>query len=165
MAAQQTAKTPPPPRRTGEYTTFALGGEEYAVGIRNVQEIIGMRPITRLPRVPAFIRGVLNLRGAVIPIVDLALRLGCDGGCGAKRAVILVVEARGRVMGLIVDRVTDVLALRQEDLQTPAGRRGDQGHFVTGVAEVGERLLAVLDVEELLSPETLEAAPAAQQAA
>src|SRR6059058_3730464 len=106
--------------RGGKYLTFFLGEEEYGVEILKVQEIIGMQPITRVPRTPSFIRGVINLRGKVIPIMDLRERFAMDAD--AVAGCIIVVEVAGPTghvlpMGIVVDRVSEVAAVAPEDVE------------------------------------------------
>ena len=112
-------------RREGKYLTFSLAGEEYGIGILKVREIIGMMPITPVPETPQFVKGVINLRGKVIPVIDLRLRFGLTEIDYTERTCIIVVEIQGEAaalpMGIVVDAVSEVLNIRGEDIEdTPA---------------------------------------------
>lgn len=111
--------------REGKYLTFSLAGEEYGIGILKVKEIIGMMPITTVPRTPPFVKGVINLRGKVIPVVDLRLKFGMEEMAYAERTCIIVVEIRGEggsvLIGIVVDSVSEVLNIKGGDIEeTPA---------------------------------------------
>jgi purine-binding chemotaxis protein CheW len=134
----------------GEYLTFRLGNEEYGIDILKVQEIRSYEQPTRIANVPEFIKGVVNLRGVIVPIVDLRLKLGCAAEM-TPFTVVIVLNVRGRVVGAVVDSVSDVLELRGEALR-PApqiGTRIDAG-FITGIGSVGERMLILMDIEALM---------------
>jgi purine-binding chemotaxis protein CheW len=135
----------------GQYLTFLLGKEEYAAEILKVQEIRGLTPITTIPNAPPFIRGVMNLRGTVIPVIDLRLRFGVGRAEYDRYSVIVVVRVGDRVTGLLVDSVTDVLDVAKDQIEPPP----DLGVAVdlsclTGVAKTGDRLVILLDIERVL---------------
>ena len=142
-AAQSTA---------AEFLTFRLGAEEYGIDILRVQEIRSYEEPTRIANAPSFIKGVVNLRGVIVPVVDLRIKLNCDKVEYNSFTVVIVLNVRGRVVGAVVDSVSDVLELSQE-LIKPAPEMNttvDTG-FITGIASVGERMLILMDIEALMS--------------
>ena len=110
--------------RSGEYLTFRLGGEEYGIDILRVQEIRSYEPPTRIANAPSFIKGVVNLRGVIVPIIDLRVKLGCETIEYNAFTVVVVLNVKGRVVGAVVDSVSDVLALTGNPWNNPAGRAG-----------------------------------------
>ncbi len=138
--------------RAGEYLTFRLGGEEYGVDIQKVQEIRSYEPPTRIPHAPSHIKGVVNLRGVIVPIVDLRTRLGCDSVDYTSFTVVIVLAVAGRVVGTVVDSVSDVLDLPEAEIKAPPGLPGEGGRdFITGIATAGERMLMLVDMDTLLA--------------
>ena len=138
--------------RAGEYLTFRLGAEEYGVDIQKVQEIRSYEPPTRIPHAPSHIKGVVNLRGVIVPIVDLRTKLGCDSVDYTSFTVVIVLAVAGRVVGTVVDSVSDVLDLPEGEIKAPPGLPGDGGRdFITGIATAGERMLMLVDMETLLA--------------
>ena len=140
----------------GQYLTFMLGKEEYAAEILKVQEIKGHTPITSIPNAPPFIRGVINLRGTVIPVIDLRLRFGVGSGEYDRLSVIGVAKVGDRVTGLVVDAVSDVLDVTADQIEPPP----DLGVAVdlsclTGVAKAGDRLVILLNIERVLADAVL----------
>ena len=134
-----------------EYLTFRLDVEEYAIDILKVQEIKGYSAITTIPNAPPHIKGVMNLRGTVIPVVGLRERFGLETLPYDKFTVIVIVKVGARVIGMIVDAVSDVLRLGRENIDPPPqlGANVDMS-FVTGMAKVSERLVLVLEVDSLV---------------
>ena len=115
--------------REGKYLTFSLAEEEYGIGILKVKEIIGMMPITTVPRTPIFVKGVINLRGKVIPVVDLRLKFGMEESAYNERTCIIVVETKGKgvsvLIGIVVDAVSEVLNIKGNDIEdTPRSGPG-----------------------------------------
>ncbi len=138
--------------RAGEYLTFRLGAEEYGVDIQKVQEIRSYEPPTRVPHAPGHIKGVVNLRGVIVPIVDLRTRLGCDSADYTSFTVVIVLAVAGRVVGAVVDSVSDVLDLPADEIKPPPGLPGEGGRdFITGIAASGERMLMLVDMDTLLA--------------
>lgn len=135
----------------GQYLTFKLADEQYGVEILSVQEIKGYSTVTPLPNVDPYVRGVMNLRGTIIPVVDLRRRLGLPEGKLDRFTVIIVLKVGAKVLGLIVDAVSDVLNLAESEIQAPPeiGKRPDAG-FVRGIAKNGDRLVMLLDVEKTI---------------
>jgi purine-binding chemotaxis protein CheW len=137
-----------------EYLSFRLGREEYGIDILKVQEIRGYENPTRIANAPAFIKGVVNLRGVVVPIVDMRMRFGCETIEYNDFTVTVILHVKDRIIGMVVDAVSDVMALPAEAVK-PAPEMGsaiDAG-YITGLGQVGERMLILLDIESLiLSP-------------
>ena len=144
----------------GKYLTFKLDVEEFGLEILKVQEIIKMMDITRVPRTPAFVRGVINLRGKVIPVVDLRLKFEMDRREGTDKTCIIVVTVRrgggSVVMGIIVDEVSEVLDVAGGSIE-PAPEFGGavDTSFILGMGKVGDRVVTLLDVDKVLSSSDL----------
>jgi len=142
-----------------QHLTFQLGAEEYGIEILKVQEIRGYAGVTPIPNTPAYILGVMNLRGTVIPVVDLRTRFAMPNQEYNKFTVIVVVTVRDKVIGLVVDAVSDVLdVLPSQVRERPdMGARTDM-RFIGGMATVGEKLVVLLDIERLLGEDDLQSA-------
>ncbi len=135
-----------------EYLTFRLGDEEYGIDILKVQEIRGYEAPTRIAQAPAFIKGVTNLRGTIVPIVDLRLKLGCELAQYTASTVVVVLNLRSRIVGIVVDSVSDVMALPQDSLRpAPEVEGAIDRDAVLGLGVLGERMLILLDIEKLMS--------------
>jgi len=141
----------------GKYLTFNLGNETYGLEILTVQEIIGILPVTHVPNTPTYVRGVINLRGKVIPVVDLRLKFGLEATTDTERTCIIVLQTKredGRptTTGIIVDSVSEVLAIRQDQIEE-APSFGDtvEIDFLKGIAKVGDKVCELLDLERTLS--------------
>ena len=136
----------------GEYLTFRLGQEEYGIDILRVQEIRSYEPPTRIANAPPFVKGVVNLRGVIVPIVDLRLKLGCDSVEYNSFTVVVVLNVRGRVVGAVVDSVSDVLQLSGDAIKpAPEMHTAVDTRFITGIGSIGERMLILMDIEALMS--------------
>lgn len=147
-----------PDSSTGEalYLAFTLEGQDYAVPIQQVQEIRESSKVTPLPNSPRHIKGVLNLRGTIVPIVDLRLRFQLDEKSQDAFSVVVVVNVGGRLAGLVVDTVSDVLRVGSGERCAMSEFEGQAGRpFIEGLAQINGRLLILLDVERLLNPEDL----------
>jgi purine-binding chemotaxis protein CheW len=150
----------------GKYLTFALSGEEYGLPVLKVREIIRMLDITPVPQVPAHVKGVINLRGKVIPVVDLRLKFGFAEQGYVERTCVIVVDVAMpsgcAMMGVVVDAVSEVVNIGAEDIQrTPEfGRRVDTG-YMSGVAKVKGRVKILLDLDRVLGVNGAVAAGAA----
>ena len=133
-----------------QFLTFQLGEELYAVDILHVQEIKGYTAITKIPNTPAHIKGVLNLRGTIVPIFDLRTKFGLPTIDCTAFTVIIVVIVRGKVIGLMVDSVSDVLNIDKKDIQPPPqfGAKVDVS-FMNGIGQSGEKLVTLLNVDRL----------------
>jgi len=135
-----------------EYLTFRLGAEEYGIDILRVQEIRSYEEPTRIANAPHFIKGVVNLRGVIVPVVDLRIKLGCEKVEYNGFTVVIVLNVRGRVVGAVVDSVSDVLELASELIKpAPEMNTSMDTSFITGIASVGERMLILMDIEALMS--------------
>ncbi|MGZ4959226.1 MAG: chemotaxis protein CheW [Methylomonas sp.] len=142
----------------GQYLTFVLGGEVYALGILNIKEIIDYGNVTEVPMMPAFVRGVINLRGSVVPVIDLAMRFGKGSTQIAKRTGIVIVETVAddndsqQDIGIIVDAVNEVVDISQQEIEPPpsfgAGIRPD---FISGMAKRDGHFVILLNVSRVLS--------------
>ena len=141
----------------GEFLTFRLGGEEYGIDILRVQEIRSYEPPTRIANAPAFVKGVVNLRGTIVPIVDLRIKLGCERIDYDSFTVVIVLNVRGRVVGAVVDSVSDVLQLAAERVKpAPQLSSGNvDTSYITGIANVPgdekDRMLILVDIEALMT--------------
>jgi len=147
--------------RDGKYLTFTLADEEYGIGILKIKEIIGLMQITTVPQTPEFIKGVINLRGKVIPVVDLRLRFGMDSMDYTERTCIIVVEIKGAndsvQIGIVVDSVSEVLNIRGEDIEdTPAFGAKLNTDFISGMAKTEDNVKILLDIDRVLSTQELE---------
>jgi len=147
-----------------QYLTFTLGEELYGVDILRVQEIKGYSKLTRIPNTPAFIKGVLNLRGAIVPIIDLRIKFTMEQVEYTMFTVIVVVVVRDRIMGMVVDTVSDVLFISGKDIQLPPalGKKVDVS-FISGIARSGENLVTLLDIDRVLTDEEMEQVATAQE--
>ena len=139
----------------GEFLTFRLGEEEYGIDILKVQEIRSYEQPTRIANAPSFIKGVVNLRGVIVPIVDLRLKLNCTSADYNDFTVVIVLNVRGRVVGAVVDSVSDVLELNKETIKpAPEMNSAVDTSFITGIGSVNDRMLILMDIEGLMaSPE------------
>ena len=134
-----------------EYLTFQLGQEEYGIDILKVQEIRSYETPTRMAQAPSFIKGIIDLRGVIVPIIDLRLKLQCAKAEYTDFTVVIILNVHGTVMGVVVDAVADVVALTPDAIK-PAPQFQSQldAAFVTGIARMGERMLIMMDIESLL---------------
>jgi purine-binding chemotaxis protein CheW len=140
----------------GKYLTFKLDVEEFGLEILKVQEIIKMMDITRVPRTPSFVRGVLNLRGKVIPVIDLRLKFEMETRDNTEKTCIIVVTVKRSsgsvVMGIIVDEVSEVLDVAGNSIEPPPQFGGVvDTSFILGMGKVGERVVTLMDVDKVLS--------------
>ena len=137
-----------------QLVTFRLGSEEYGIDIMKVQEIIRIQSITRVPQMPVFIEGVINLRGSVIPVLDLRKRFEMDASAIGHEARIVIVNVDGRTVGVIVDAVSEVKRLSESQIEPPPPVVAGIGHeYLRGVGKLDGRLIILLDLEQILSHE------------
>lgn len=138
-----------------DFLTFSLAEDVFALPLTQVREIVGLPPITRLPNAPAHLRGVINLRGAVVPIVDLREQLGLPGLPYGKFTVAILVEVAAATVGLVVDGVTDVVSLSDGEIDglPPGLSTRVYSDFLAGLCQRGERTLLLLDVARVLTDE------------
>ena len=135
-----------------EFLVFTLGDEEYGIDILKVQEIRGYDQVTRIANTPAFIKGVTNLRGVIVPIVDLRVKFSQSDVDYNENTVVIVLNVRGRVVGAVVDSVSDVMQLNEQMIQ-PAPEMSNSivdTTYITGIANVSDRLLILMDIESLM---------------
>lgn len=148
-------------RREGKYLTFTLAGEEYGIGILKVKEIIGIITITAIPQTPPYIRGVINLRGKVIPVVELRLKFGLPPKEYTERTCIIVIEISkevGRILiGILVDSVSEVLNIKGADIEdTPNFGTRLNTDFIMGMAKAGGSIKILLDIDRVMNAEEVE---------
>jgi len=135
-----------------EYLTFRLDQEEYGIDILKVQEIRGYEPPTRIAHAPEFIKGVVNLRGTIIPIVDMRLKFNCSQAEYNSFTVVIILNLRNRVVGIVVDSVSDVMELAADNIKAaPDIESVIDNDCILGLGSVGERMLILLDIEKLMS--------------
>lgn len=167
MTDSDTHATPPPEQTdttstntpVQELLSFRVGEQEYSVDIMSVREIRGWSRATPLPHSAAHVRGVINLRGTVLPIIDLAQRLGLSIVEASERNVIIVVQVRDQTLGLVVDAVSDILSIPLQDLQTPPDLSQDvDNSYVRALTVIEGRLLRILDLEAVHPPMESDAA-------
>jgi purine-binding chemotaxis protein CheW len=158
LIAKATEAVKAAPTRGGEthqYLSFFLGGEEYATDILTVQEIKGWDTVTRVPYSPDYILGVINLRGSIVPVVDLRVRFSLEKALFDAATVVIVVHVAGtrgeRIVGIVVDAVSDVYTVPSENIQPPPDVMGSVDHmFVIGLANLDNKLIIILDIERLV---------------
>ncbi len=133
----------------GRYLTFCLGQESYGIEIRCVKEIVGMQPVTPMPEAARFVKGIINLRGVIIPVIDMRLKFGLPKKSYDERTCIVVIEVDGAAAGLIVDSVAEVLAIGEENIVPPPAHTGMANRFVKGIGKVGDEVKLLLDSSSL----------------
>jgi len=146
--------------KEGKYLTFTLTEEEYGIGILKIKEIIGMLPITSVPQTPDFVKGVINLRGKVIPVMDLRLRFGMMSIDYTERTCIIVVEIAGQtgtiLVGIVVDAVSEVLNIKGDDIEkTPTFGTKLNTEYILGMAKMEGGVKILLDIDQVLSSDEL----------
>ena len=136
----------------GEFLTFRLGDEEYGIDILRVQEIRSYEQPTRIANAPAFIKGVVNLRGTIVPIVDMRLKFNCSKAQYDSFTVVIILNLRQRVVGIVVDSVSDVMQIAADSIRSaPDIESIIDSSCILGLGSVGERMLILLDIEKLMS--------------
>ena len=137
-----------------QFAVFKAGGEEYAIDIMRIIEIIRPMKVTRVPKSPEFIRGIINLRGRVVPVLDVRERFGLGVKDEDKRTRVVIVRFESRIVGLVVDEVTEVPCLSREEVdEAPDTVKGAGAEYLSGVGKVGDRLIIILDTGKLLTRE------------
>ncbi len=160
VSAQKNAPAASATVETHQYLTFTLGGEMFAVGILNVKEIIEYGNLTEIPMMPPFIRGVINLRGAVVPVIDLSARFGNARTSAGRRTCIVIIEIQDengkQDIGVVVDAVSEVLDISDGDIEpAPAFGARIRTDFITGMGKVGGRFVIILNITQVLSTEEI----------
>ena len=142
-----------------ELITFGIANQRFGIDIMTVREIRAWSPVTRLLRVPDYVAGVVNLRGAVLPVIDLAARLGWEPTEATPRNPIIVIEYEGQMRGLIVHDVADIVGIEAGTLQQPDAMGQETiTHFLEGIAPLGDDMVMVLDLSRLMADEPIELA-------
>lgn len=135
-----------------EFLTFRLGGEEYGIEILKVQEIRGYDSITHIANSPDYIKGVINLRGIIVPIIDMRIKFNLAHAAYDQFTVVIILTVAGRVMGVVVDGVSDVITLADDQVrQTPGLGSAIETQYIMGLGTVDERMLILIDIEKLMS--------------
>ncbi len=147
--------------REGKYLTFTLADEEYGIGILKIKEIIGIMPVTTVPQTPDFVKGVINLRGKVIPVMDLRLRFGMTAINYTERTCIIVVEIKKSIrtiqIGIVVDSVSEVLNIKGDDIEdTPTFGTKLNTDYILGMAKMEGGVKILLDIDRVLSEGEIE---------
>ncbi len=139
-----------------QLVTFSIGEEEFGIDILKVQEIIRMVAITKVPKAPSFVEGVINLRGKVIPVIDLRKRFGMSSREHDKDTRIMVIEICSMIVGFVVDAVSEVLRIPQDTIEPPPPVvAGIESDYISGVGKLADRLLILLDLDRLLSTDEM----------
>lgn len=146
--------------KEGKYLTFTLADEEYGIGILKIKEIIGMMPVTSVPRTPHYVKGVINLRGKVIPVIDLRLKFSMEAMDYTDRTCIIVVETEGEIskvlIGIVVDSVSEVLNIKKNEIEdTPTIGTNLDTESILGLAKIEGNVKILLDIDRILSAEEI----------
>ncbi|NMB32661.1 MAG: purine-binding chemotaxis protein CheW [Clostridium sp.] len=139
-----------------KFLTFALGKEQYGIEIRYVTEIIGVQPITQIPELPEYIQGIINLRGKIIPVMDVRLRFGKKFSEYNDRTCIIVIDSEDILIGLIVDSVSEVMSIPEEDIVEPPDLNQGKNKYIKGIGKIGNGVRLILDCEKLLTEKEAE---------
>ncbi|MFC1563505.1 chemotaxis protein CheW [candidate division KSB1 bacterium] len=139
-----------------KYLTFVLGNEEYGIDINDVKEIVGIQKITDVPDMPPFIKGVINLRGKIIPVMDIRIRFCMNDREYNDRTCIIVVNIENKEIGLIVDNVSEVLDIPIKNIENSSSVSGSNENYINGYGKVEDSVKILLDIQKLLMGELLE---------
>jgi len=141
----------------GRFLIFSIDNENYGIEIRYVTEIIGIQTITEVPELPEYVRGIINLRGKIIPVMDVRLRFRKKAMEYNDRTCIIVVEVLGMSVGLIVDSVSEVVTINESDIsELPQMKQVSQNHYVKNIGKIGNEMRLLLDCEKLLTDEDID---------
>jgi len=141
----------------GRFLIFSIDNENYGIEIRYVTEIIGIQTITEVPELPEYVRGIINLRGKIIPVMDVRLRFRKKAMEYNDRTCIIVVEVLGMSVGLIVDSVSEVVTINESDIsELPQMKQVSQNHYVKNIGKIGNEIRLLLDCEKLLTDEDID---------
>ncbi len=157
MAEQEQFAAEEEDTRKDKYLTFRLGQEIYGIDIRVVIEIIGIQPITSVPEVPDYVQGIINLRGKIIPVVDMRLRFRREFQAYHDRTCIVVIDVQDVLIGLIVDGVSEVLRIPETDVVPPPDLKAARNKYIRGIGKTGKNVTLLLDWNRLFSEEDEEA--------
>ncbi len=140
-----------------EYLTFTLGNETYGIDILKVQEIRGYDPVTHIANAPDFIKGVINLRGVIVPIVDMRIKFNVGEATYHEFTVVIIMNVLDRIIGMVVDGVSDVVALLPEHIQSaPEMGAALDTHYISGLGTQNDQMLILVDIEKLMSSEEMQ---------
>ena len=144
--------------RQGKYMTFCIGTDVFGIELKYVNEIIQMQPVAPIPEVEKFIKGLINLRGKIVPVIDVADRFGKPAFSYNDRTCIIVVDVQNVVVGLIVETISEVVSIEEEDILPPpnASKLNTQAKFIRGIGKVGDSVKLLLDPVKLLSDQSLD---------
>lgn len=161
LSTNEPATAAPADARAGKYLTFQLANEEFGIRVLKVREIMGLQEITAVPQTPAHIKGVINLRGKVVPVIDLRLKFGIVAAQYTQRTCIIVTQVEGEaglvLMGIIVDGVSEVLNLTASEIEdTPDFGEEAAGQYLLGMAKVKGKVKILLDIDRVLSTQDLQ---------
>ncbi len=140
----------------GKFLTFTLGSESYGIEIKHVTEIIGIQPVTEVPELPPYIRGIINLRGKIIPVMDVRLRFRKNFLEYNDRTCIVVIEIRDVSIGLIVDSVSEVISIPDTEIVAPPDMNKGGSKYIKGIGKVGNEVKLILDCDKLLNEQEAE---------
>ncbi len=139
-----------------QLVTFTISEETYGLEILKVQEIVRLPQVTKLPKAPAFVKGVIDLRGSVIPILDLREKFGIDTIAYSEKTRVIILETSGKKIGIIVDTVSKVIQVEEKDIAPPPNAiTGDDNQFISGVIRLEDKLIILLDIGNMFSEETI----------
>jgi purine-binding chemotaxis protein CheW len=139
-----------------EFLAFTLGREEYCIDILKVQEIRGYETVTPIPNTPSYMKGVVNLRGLIVPIIDLRIKLELETVAYDQFTVVIILSIRGRIVGVVVDSVSDVVALAAEEIkEAPQLGAAIKIDYIDGLVTIDERMLIIVDIEKLATMEEI----------
>jgi purine-binding chemotaxis protein CheW len=154
---EQTTSMEEEDTQKGRFLTFALGKEEYGIEIIYVTEIIGIQAITEVPELPDYVKGIINLRGKIIPVMDVRLRFKKEQREYNDRTCIIVIDIKDIAIGLIVDTVSEVISIEDENIVPPPSlKTGFQNKYVKGIGKVGNDVKLLLDCERILNEDEIE---------
>lgn len=140
----------------GRYLTFLVGKESYGVEVRHVTEIVGIQSITEIPELPAYVKGIINLRGKIIPVMDVRLRFGKEPKAYDDRTCVIVIDIGNLSIGLIVDAVSEVITIPEQDIVPPPKMQQGFGKSIKNIGKVGDDVKLLLDCEKLLTSDEVE---------
>ncbi len=140
----------------GKFLTFLLGKEEYGIEIKHVTEIVGLQNITEVPELPDHVKGIINLRGKIIPVIDVRLRFKKEARDYDDRTCTIVIDIREISVGLIVDTVSEVLSIPEQDIVPPPSLNSYQQKYIKGIGKVGNNVKLLLDCDKLLNDKEME---------
>ncbi|MCX7615013.1 MAG: chemotaxis protein CheW [Clostridiales bacterium] len=139
----------------GRFLTFVLSNESYGIEIKYVTEIIGIQPISEVPELPDYIRGIINLRGKIIPVMDVRLRFKKQFKAYNDRTCVIVIDIAGTSIGLIIDSVSEVITIPESEIVNPPEMNKNHNTFIKGIGKVGTEVKLLLDCDKLLDEEEL----------